>query len=48
MTPKEKYIKRRLGEILEIANKTLDEHKEWLEERKTRREERLERLLDRK
>ena len=47
MTPNEKYIARRLEEILEVANKNLKEHKEWLDDRKKRREERMERLLER-
>ena len=41
MTPNEKYIARRLEEILEVAKKNQQEHKEWVEDRKKRREERI-------
>ena len=49
MTPEErKYFSRRLGEIIEFAEKNVKETKDRLEERKRKREERMERLLDRR
>ncbi len=48
MTPNEKYIARRLGEILEIAKKDLKEHERWVEERKQREREDRERLRERR
>lgn len=49
MTPDErKYFARRLGEIIEVAEKNVNEAKERLEKRKKKREERLDRLLDRR
>ena len=47
MTPEEqRYIKRRLGEILEVAKMRDKQHQEWLEETKRRREERERRMLE--
>lgn len=48
MTPNEKFLVRRLDQIVEEAKKDIKEHKEWLAEVKQRREERMEQLLNRK
>ena len=49
MTPEERrYYELRLGEIIEVAEKNVKEIKVRLEERKKKREERLERHLDRR